>query len=39
MNEVRERVACEVAAARQTLQSEVDAIARELARVVMGRAV
>ena len=38
-NEVRERVAGEVAAARRTLQGEVDAIARELARVVVGRAV
>ena len=38
-NEVRERVASEVAAARQTLQGDVDAIARELARVVVGRAV
>jgi len=38
-NEMRERVAGEVAAARQTLQGEVDAIARELARVVVGRAV
>ena len=38
-NEVRERVASEVAAARQTLQGEVDSIAREVARVVVGRAV
>jgi len=38
-NEVRERVASEVASARQSLQGEVDAIAHELARVVVGRTV
>jgi F-type H+-transporting ATPase subunit b len=38
-SEMRERVAAEVAAARQSLQSEAHAIAREVAKTVLGRAV
>lgn len=37
--DVRARVAEDVAAARQTLRADVDGIAREIARTVLGRAV
>ena len=37
--DMRARVATEVATARQSLQAEVETIARELAKTVLGRAV